>query len=45
MSNERVISEYEMEMIWKKAVVAYLMVITRNLPEESEEYHEKPLSG
>jgi hypothetical protein len=42
-SNERVISE-ELERMWKDAIVTIFKVLSRYLPEGTEERHEKPQS-
>jgi hypothetical protein len=35
------IIKYELERIWKEAVVAKFMVVSRHLPEGTEENHEQ----
>jgi hypothetical protein len=44
-SNERMIVNNELERMWKEAVVAKFMVLSRHLPGGTKENHEKPQSG
>jgi hypothetical protein len=44
-SNDRMISEYELERIWKEAAMTYFKVLSWHLSGGTEENDDKPQSG